>query len=144
VVRAFFEGKDWDRNDEFLLKRLVVLNSRDWLPDHPFLVEDEWDVVPGRTDEGRGDLVFTDGDREYAVVEVKFIDLDGDGKRGSTKRGSNRKKRRAVEEQAMTYAKKLYDRLGPTARIEAYSYTNERNGPFLEGLVSIEGVGVTH
>jgi len=72
--------------------------STQLLPDYPYVIEDEWEVEPGRTDRGRGDLVFTDGAGCFAVVEVKWLDLESTGRTGTTKRTSNRKKRRAVEE----------------------------------------------
>ena len=50
VLRAFFEGKDWDQNDEFMLKRAMVLNSREWLPAHPFVIDERhsrWPTTKG-------------------------------------------------------------------------------------------------
>ncbi len=135
VMRAFFEGKGWDHNDEFKLKRGLVLRSAELIPGYPFIVDDEWDVVPGKTNNGRGDLVFTDGEGGFAVVEVKYIDLDRSGSTARSKRTDSRKK---VVEQAMDYARLLYARVGPAARVEAYSFTNERPGPVLEGVVSLD------
>lgn len=135
VLHAFFEGKVWDRNDEFLLKRSLVLNRSELLPTFPFVVDDEWDVVPGKTDQGRGDLVFTDGAGCFAVVEVKFIDLGRSGPTARSKRTGSRKK---VVEQAMDYAHLLYARHGADAKVEAFSFTNERTKPVSEGIISGE------
>ena len=79
VLRAFFAGKDWDENPEFKLKRALVLNVPAELSRFSFLVDDEWEVEPGNTNLGRGDLLFTDGEGAFAVVEVKFIDLGRPG-----------------------------------------------------------------
>lgn len=122
VMRAFFAGKDWDNNDEFKLKRSFVLRSRTLLPFHPFLIDDEWDVVPGRTNEGRGDLVFTDNRGSFAVVEVKFINNDRSGRTARSKRTDARGK---VREQASRYAS-LLAAITPNHReVIAYAYTNE-------------------
>ncbi len=140
VMRAFFEGKDWDDNDEFKLKRHLVLNSGELLPGFPFLIDDEWDVEPGKTNEGRGDLVFTDGEGAFAVVEVKFIDLGRTVKTVRTKRKNSRNK---VIDQAVDYGVKVYERFGPDVKVESYSFTNEADAPVLEGMVSAEGSFVT-
>jgi hypothetical protein len=133
VLRAYFNGRDWDKNSEYALKRKLVLNSHQLLPHHPYVIEDEWEVEASRTDKGRGDLVFTDGAGAFAVVEVKWIDLKGEGRSGSTKRTSNRKKRRTVEAQAITYAN-LYAELNlgmpnTTVRVDAFIFTNEDPQP---------------
>jgi hypothetical protein len=67
-------------------------------------------------------------------VEVKWLDLESTGRTGTTKRTSNRKKRRAVEEQALTYAN-YYTELALSAfetvrRIEAFVFTNEYQQPY--------------
>lgn len=140
VLRAFFEGKDWDENDEFKLKRSLVLSSAELLPGFPFLIDDEWDVEPGKTNQGRGDLVFTDGDGRFAVVEVKFIDLGRTGKTVRTKRKNSRNK---VIDQAVDYGVKAHERFGPDVKVESYSFTNEADAPVLQGMVSVEGSFVT-
>jgi hypothetical protein len=142
VLRAYFEGRNWDRNGEYALKRKLVLSSTQLLPNYSYVIEDEWEVEPGRTDKGRGDLVFTDGDGCFAVVEVKWIDLVSTGRTGSTKRASNRKKRRAVEEQAISYAR-IYaelacSELDPVKRVEAVMFTNEYDRPFLLHTINLQ------
>lgn len=123
VLRAYFEGRDWDDNGEFQLKRDLVMG--DLLPEFPFVVDDEWEVRGGHTDEGRGDLVFTDGAGNFAVVEVKWIDGGTDGGSGKTRRRAKRGKRRKVEEQALEYGEFWAARAGTAARIDAYLFTNE-------------------
>lgn len=133
VIRAYFEGRDWDTNGEYALKRRLVLNSKKLFPSYPYVIEDEWEVQPGRTDQGRGDLVFTDGSGGFAVVEVKSLDLESIGRTGTTKRVSNRKKRRMVEEQALRYAeiyqKNLDENQVAANRVKPYLFTNEHETP---------------
>ena len=128
VLRAYFVGKDWDENDEFRLKRDLVLRSTHLIPDYPYVVEDEWEVVAGATNHGRGDLVFADGRGGLAVVEVKFIDL---GRSGHTVRVKRTKSRGLVREQAISYAAVMARRY-PNAIVRGYSYTNEDAAPTCE------------
>lgn len=123
ILRSYFLGKDWDENPEFRLKRELVLKAPDELARFPFLVDDEWEVSPGKTDKGRGDLLFTDGAGGFAVVEVKFIDNDRTGKTARTKRNDSRSK---VVEQARRYAAELRDRLTEVVAATPFVYTNER------------------
>ena len=131
ILRTYFQGRNWDNNGEFILKRKLVLNSKQLLQGYPYLIEDEWEVEPGRTDSGRGDLVFTDACCNFAVVEVKCIDLESTGHNASTKRT---KKRRKVEEQAIKYAEKYREiasyyikNLEP--QVEAFIFTNDSSQP---------------
>jgi hypothetical protein len=129
VLRTYFRGRGWDRNNEFLLKRQLILHSSKLLPRYPYVIDDEWEVEASYTDKGRGDLIFTDGAGYYAVVEVKWIDVEGTGRQGTTKRGSNRQKRRKVEQQAIHYATCLLERLDDVVSVSAYIFTNECDYP---------------
>jgi hypothetical protein len=133
VLRAYFQGRDWDRNNEYFLKRKLVINSITLMPSYPYLIDDEWEVEPSRAEQGKGDLLFTDGAGHFSVVEVKWIDLEGpsSSRTGSTRRVSNRKKRRQVEEQADRYALSLGRLLDSFIEIEGYSYTNADTTPQL-------------
>jgi hypothetical protein len=135
VLCAYFEGRNWDKNSEYALKRKLILNNTQLLPDYLYVIEDEWEVEPGRSDKGRGDLVFTNGADCFAVVEVKWIDLKGTGRTGSTKRTSNRKKRRTVEEQAINYAniyaRLVFGELETVKQVKAFMFTNEYEQPQL-------------
>jgi len=121
--RVTTAGKDWDANDEFVLKRSLVLRSRGLLPSHPYLIDDEWDVVAGKTNEGRGDLMFTNGEGGFAVVEVKFID---NGRSGPTARAKRTDSRSKVREQALKYAYVVAANTPGCGEVVAYAYTNER------------------
>jgi hypothetical protein len=131
VLRVYFAGRSWDDVGEFALKRRVVLESL--LPDYPYVIDDEWDVEPGHPNHGRGDLLFSDGAGRFAVVEVKYVDLIGLNRDSRNRRNSNRKKRRKVEEQAMTYAREFARQQGAGAEIATYIYTNDRDEPVLLG-----------
>jgi hypothetical protein len=132
VLRAYFEGRDWDKNNEFALKRKLILQSTQLLPQFPYVIDDEWEVEPSRTDQGRGDLLFSDGVGNYAVVEVKWIIIEGNGRKGTTKRAGNRKKRRDVEKQAIAYATILSEQLEQAESVAAYIFTNEFDRPQLQ------------
>lgn len=129
VLRQYFAGRDWDHNNEYALKRQLVLASRELLPDYPFLIEDEWEAEPNRNQEGKGDLLFSDGEGRFAVVEVKWLDLGASGKTPKTRRTKKRKK---VKDQAVNYASALAQRLQLFVQIEGYSFTNEWSKPQLE------------
>lgn len=131
VLRAYFSERDWDHNSEYSLKRRLVRDSQELLPKYKYVVEDEWEVVPNRPQYGRGDLVFTDGDGRFAVVEVKWLDLIRSTRKGSTQRNSNNKKRRKVEKQALEYAGCYanFAGLNAGAEIEPFVFTNECNHP---------------
>lgn len=132
VLRAYFEGRAWDKNSEYTLKRKLVLDSAQLLPSYPYLIEDEWEVESGRTDKGRGDLVFTDGTGCFAVVEVKWIDLENTGRTSSTKRTHKRKNvRKQATSYANIYAKQALDRLETVKWVEAFVFTNECDYPNL-------------
>lgn len=119
VLRAYFEGRDWDEAIQAKLARELVLGSPEVLPDFPFVVVYEWEEVPGRSQDGRGDLLFTDGQGRFAVVEVKSI-------LGS---GQNTNRRTKVEEQAARYKRAAQKRFDGT--VMALVYTDD---PICPGL----------
>ena len=126
VLRAYFQGRDWDKNQEYRLKQKLVLHSAELLPDYPYVFDDEWEVNENRTQDGKGDLIFTDGEGRYAVVEVKWLDLKSSGK---TTRTNRTKKRQKVQEQAVIYANELKQKMGKSSQVTAYWFTNECDKP---------------
>jgi len=128
VLRAYFQGRDWDENNEYALKRDLVLNSHELLPGYPLLIDNEWEAEPNRNQEGKGDLLFADGEDRFAVVEVKWIDEDNSG---PTTRKSRNKKRNKVKEQAADYTHALAQLLQTFTQIEGYWFTNECERPKL-------------
>lgn len=141
VLRAYFQGRDWDDNNEFALKRHLILNSHELLPGYPLLINDEWEAEPNRNQEGRGDLLFADGKDRYAVVEVKWLDLTNSGR---TTRTSRTKKRQKVKEQAVDYTNALARRLETFVQIEGYWFTNECPMPQLAKKLPDEGAVILH
>ena len=123
VLRDYFEGRDWDKGAEALLTRELVLCSAEVLPAYPFVFDHEWEEVPGRTQDGRGDLLFTDGCGAFAVVEVKSI----------LGAGKNNNRRTAVEKQARRYHAAAAARFG--SDVKAFVYTDD---PMCAGLRSPE------
>ena len=113
---------------EFHLVQHFVANSKELLPAFPFLVLREWEVVPGASQSGVGDLVFTDGDGRYAVVEVKFLNPGS----GHTARESRRRGRQTVWWQAEHYGEKLFRRVPAALEVVCYAYTTDRVNEPLE------------
>jgi hypothetical protein len=122
ILRAYFEGRAWDGNEEFTLKRELVLKSYDILPMYPFLIDSDWEVHPNMAQAGQGDLIFTDGAECFAVVEVKWLDMVSTGSTASTRRTQKRKK---VKQQATLYGEVLASKLPRTAKVTSYYFTNE-------------------
>ena len=133
VLRAYFAGRDWDTNNEYVIKRHLVLQSHNLLPTYPFLIDDEWEAEPNQGQEGKGDLIFTDSAGHFAVVEVKWIDL---ATSGSTAKVRRTKKRKKVQEQAVDYARILAQRLEYFIQVEGYWFNNECTKPQLIEQIS--------
>ncbi len=140
VLRTYFHGRDWNENSEYGLKRQLIQNSQELLPDYKYVVEDEWEVVSNRPQHGKGDLVFTDGNGCFAVIEVKWIDLIDSTRKGTTRRNSNTKKRRKVESQAIEYAECYANSAGLDAdsKVEAFVFTNEY--PYLRKIDALNQI----
>lgn len=122
------------RGAEFYLQHQLVERQAQLLPEHPWLVAFEWEVTPGFTQRGKGDLVFSDSVGNLVVVETKWL-REGPGKQTRTKRNAGRVK---VREQARRYAQELW-RLVPWAKsVEARVWTNEEDGPRMVGRFPAE------
>ncbi len=131
VMRSWFDGRTWDSNAEFKLKRDLIREGLPELAPFPMLIDDEWEVLPGATNGGRGDLLFTDGAGAFAVVEVKWLpSLFG----GRTARTSRNKKRGAVRSQAWTYGRDVLRNYSDAQTVTVFVFTND---PFRPGLVRI-------
>ena len=120
-LRRVFLDSDCPPDCEFGLKRELVLQSRDLLPSFPYLVMHEWEVWPGASQFGKGDLVFTDGLGRYAAVEVKFLPL----RSGPTARKKRNKSRNKVRDQALRYASVVAGRQQSRGPVLAFIYTND-------------------
>lgn len=86
VLRAYLLGRDWDEGPEYKLGRDLVLTAPLALSAYPLVYDYEWEVNQGHSQYGKGDLVFTDGTGRFAIVEVKWIDLETSGRTARTRR----------------------------------------------------------
>src|SRR4051812_49369098 len=65
VLRAYLIDKDFDLHPEAELKRKFVMNEptndayQAFWASFPYIFKDEWEPQPGRTHEGKGDLLCT-------------------------------------------------------------------------------------
>ena len=100
VLRAYFAGRTWDKNPEFQLICDFINAPHNSHTAFPLVFDFEWEVAPGHPNEGRGDLLLTDGAGRFAVVEAKHIDA----RSGPTARVKRTKSRGHVREQAVQYA----------------------------------------
>lgn len=132
VIRDYINGRIWDTNREFALVRKLVGEGHPKLADFPLIHDYEWEVECGRTDLGRGDLVYTDGKGNFAVVEVKFIDIS---RSGSTARVKRTKSRTQVRNQAFVYADAFLKMPGKDViTVRAFAYTDDIIHP---GLIEV-------
>src|SRR5262249_23868198 len=87
TYRAFFAGVQWNKGPEFNLIRNLVLKYPKELFFYPFICEWEGEVYPGRSDLGKGDIILTDGEERYLIVEAKILSKSS----GRTQRNKRRK-----------------------------------------------------
>ncbi len=74
TIRSYITSRDWDKNPEFLLVRDVVQNlatRKPNLKDFKYVYDYGWEVKTGLSNEGKGDLIFTDGKNNFLIVECK-------------------------------------------------------------------------
>ena len=116
------------------------MSSKTLMPMYPYVVEDEWEVIADKSDEGMGDLVFTDGNGNFAVVEVKYLDLYSTGGTASSRRT---KKRQKVKEQAVKYAE-IYRKKKFVKSVKSFIFTNEMKRPREIRLVPRPTLRVNH
>ncbi|AFY93155.1 hypothetical protein [Chamaesiphon minutus] len=129
VLRDYIRDRNWDKNDEYLLKQQLVKCSTILLPEYPYLIEDEWEVETSQSDKGKGDLVFASEYLRFAVVEIKYIDRKSTGRTASRKRTA---KRQEVKQQAIDYAA-IYARRH-LQNVEVFTFTNEKELPCSLGI----------
>ncbi len=108
-LAALYRPRSLNVNEaELQLQRLFVDSCRLKLPSFPYLYDIEWYAGQyGHLNDGRGDLVFTDGCGGFLVVETKVLS-DESGKTACT---SRKKARKAVKLQAQNYRCKLYEKV---------------------------------
>ena len=107
-----------------LQKRLIVgvrVAPLEILP-YKDVYAQEWDVVPGQTQCGKGDLVFKQpGLDKFLVVETKYLTTNS----GHTARASRNRGRQKVIEQAYRYGK-LFKQQHQRATVDVAICTNEK------------------
>lgn len=108
VLRAYVADCDWDLSGEAALRRHLVLHSAALLPEYPLLIGLEWSARSGH----QGDLLFFDGARGLAAVEVKVTD-----------KRANARRLHKVEMQARDFAHAA-QAVFPWARVEGRIYTS--------------------
>jgi len=89
---------------------------------YQWIYDYEWEVVPGHPNQGKGDLVMTDGLGSFLVIEVKNINLLRSGRTARTKRS---KSRREVGEQIKSYAIAWRNQHTKARIVLGATYTNE-------------------
>lgn len=108
VIRPYITNHDWYVSAEFhLVRTLVMKPPLHWRPysrDYPFIFDFEW-----VNEEGKGDLIYTDGNNNFLVVEVKSMYCDGYGS-GQTHRTKKRQKRRDGEKQTEIYSQLWHEK----------------------------------
>ncbi len=122
VLREYITNRDWDTNPEFQLVRQVVNGqiTHELLKLHPYLYDYEWEMVEGRTDLGKGDLLLTNGRDSFLIVEIKFLDSDS----GSTARTRRTKKRTKVIDQTFDFMVD-FQKLHNDKKVFGLAITNE-------------------
>ena len=105
---------------EYDLKRYLLLYSSELLPRFPYVIEDEWFVISGLSQFGKGDLVFTDGKGCFAVVEIKYLRTDT----GATARKSRNRAKNKLLDQVKYYVQGYKNKNPEHLQIEGYYYTN--------------------
>ncbi len=102
IIRSYILGRTWDKNDEFLLIQRIINGDKkdELLSKYLYVYDYEWEVFDGASYLGKGDLVFTDGKRNFLVVECKYIDIYDQGRTARTRRTMKRKK---IKEQTQNY-----------------------------------------
>ena len=102
IIHDYITGRTWDKNPEFLLIRQIVKGDiiENYIDKYSYIYDYEWEVIDGFTNYGKGDLVLTDAQDNFLIIECKYINLDETGKTARTKR---RKNRRHIEMQTPKY-----------------------------------------
>jgi hypothetical protein len=117
-----------------LIKEFVQ-DSFNLLPQFPYLFLYDWDVIPGHSQHGKGDLVFADGKGNFAIVQVKYLDFSNTGSTGSSRRTKHRqnlkKQTRRYTEALPEHLKHTNNNLFDIKDIKGYFYTNDDPKPIL-------------
>jgi hypothetical protein len=114
IIRPYIVQRDWHMSLEFkLIRDLVLGNIPQWTPyaeKYHYLFDYEW-----ANPSGKGDLIFSDGQNNFLIVEVKTMKTDIGASTGIRSRERRRRKKRHVEEQADKYSSEWH-RLNPQVK----------------------------
>ena len=107
---------------EYTLRVYIIKNRHeiDIIKNYPYIYDYEYYVFPPYSQYGMGDLIFTNGEEKYLIVELKYLTQ----RSGKTARTSRRKHRNKVLEQAFSYGT-IFKRHNPGANVSALAVTNE-------------------
>ena len=118
ISKEIYEHKcDWEK----------VLSKLPELQNYPYVFDYEWEIYEYTKGKkkivGKGDLIFTDEEDNYLIVELKYLDLYESGKTASTRRTHKRKKNLKQTKKYM----KLFQNLHSEAKtILGLSITNDK------------------
>ncbi len=105
---------------EHVLQKQVIRYQRKH-PPFTQLYAQEWEVIPGYSQFGKGDLVFKrPAFEEYLVIETKYIRTDS----GKTAQRSRTRSRKKVVKQALPYGA-IFKQVHPGAEVEIATFTND-------------------
>ncbi len=109
VLTDYIKGHEWFLSHEFhLLRKLVmtpdeICSWKQYYNKYPLIFDHEWECC-----DGRGDLLCTDGENNFLVVELKSFTNSGTGS-SKTHSTARTKKRRPGEEQTVRFAKAWHE-----------------------------------
>lgn len=109
--------------DEDLLLAFCLKHQRK-IPvfaDYPFIVKYHYEFVPGRSQDGEGDLLLKDENERYLVVEAKYIDHTKTGRNQGNKRTKKRRKVEKQVEENLLETRSAY----PDKEVQGFVLTNE-------------------
>lgn len=108
--------------DEALLTAFFVKYQKKISPinNYTYIFKSDYEVHPGYTNLGKGDLIFTDGKNNFCIAEIKYL-TEKSGRNYCVKRTQYRKK---VSQQERFY-KECFLRQHPTAIVESCHLTND-------------------
>ena len=99
------------------------------------LIHREYELVPGQSQYGKGDLLFKKK-HTILVVEVKYIDFGSKDRNSKTVRTKRTKHRKKVKEQAILYciALRIFHHKLNKAKFYPVVYTNEFGFQFFDEM----------
>ncbi|KAK9817794.1 hypothetical protein WJX72_002246 [[Myrmecia] bisecta] len=128
VLCDYVKGRNWGLNEEMrLMRQFVVDVDHPVRAAYPWLFDYEWVIVLAHTQGhttghwGRGDLVFTDGQANFLVVEAKYLQSTS----GKTSKVARTAKRKQVREQVVANVEAFQRQWSGWASVRGLAMTNE-------------------